>query len=181
MTFIKSPLWLQNLTLGGLNFLIALILGPLTQNQGWSPWKVVLILLAFDGLSYFWHRANHTFSFLWSWHSLHHTEPAIDTTTALRFHPIEVLLSWPLRLALATLLSATSTEYLVFAVIFQISNLIQHSNFFLSQRTNKWISSIFITPNIHHLHHSIKQNEQYRYYGTIFSFWDRIFKSQAIV
>lgn len=168
------------MTLGGLNLLIATILGPLTQKQGWSIYKVILILLAFDGLSYFWHRANHTFSFLWRWHSLHHTEPVIDTTTALRFHPIEVLLSWPLRLGLATLLSATTTEFLVFEMIFQISNLTQHSNFFLSQKNNRWVSLLFITPNVHHLHHSIAQKDQYRYYGTIFSFWDRLFKSQTI-
>ncbi|MBY0385055.1 sterol desaturase family protein [bacterium] len=180
MKFIKSPFWLQNLTLGGLNMSIALILGPITQKQGWSLWKVLLILIAFDGLSYFWHRANHTFPFLWRWHSLHHTEPVIDTTTAFRFHPIEVLLSWPLRLALATLLSVTSTEYLIFAIIFQISNLTQHSVFFLPQKINDWFSYLLITPNIHHLHHSIHPREQCRYYGTIFSFWDRLFKSQTV-
>src|SRR5262245_38600120 len=56
-------------------------------------WETLLAFLLFDFWMYLWHRANHSLPFLWRFHRMHHSDPAMDATTGLRFHIGEILLS----------------------------------------------------------------------------------------
>ena len=51
-------------------------------------------IMLFDFWMYTWHRANHAIPFLWRFHRVHHADPHLDATTGVRFHTIEVLLSF---------------------------------------------------------------------------------------
>lgn len=42
---------------------------------------------------YYWHVANHRIPFLWRFHNVHHLDPDLDVSTAVRFHFGEVGLS----------------------------------------------------------------------------------------
>src|SRR5215475_12963799 len=113
----------RNLTLGVLNALaLALLTAPLIANVGrWAeesrfgllnllglqpPIATAMAVLLFDGWLYLLHRAYHKFGFLWRFHRVHHSDPEMDATTALRFHTGEVLISSALRLAVIPLLGA---------------------------------------------------------------------------
>lgn len=181
---IRKSQALHNLVIGALNLsLVALLLSrwQITQPQSESTLFVGLryavLILAFDALSYFWHRANHQFSFLWQWHKTHHQESVIDTTTAYRFHPLEVLLSLTPKCLLLWILGATWQELILFEIIFTVSNLFQHSNFRIPQQIDRLLLKVITTPSLHRRHHSINPTDQHKNYGTIFSFWDRIFKT----
>ncbi len=184
---IQKSQALQNLAIGALNLtLIALLLSPWLSappqrdlNLFLALPRIAILILAFDALSYFWHRANHQFSFLWQWHKTHHQESVIDTTTAYRFHPIEVLFSLAPKWLLLWVLGATWQELILFEIIFTASNLFQHSNFRIPQKIDRLLLKIITTPSLHRRHHSINPADQHKNYGTIFSFWDRIFKSYA--
>ena len=69
-------------------------------NLGAAPiWLAIPVsILALDLVSYGWHRANHAVPILWRFHQVHHSDSAFTTTTSLRFHPGELILSLPLRL-----------------------------------------------------------------------------------
>ncbi|MBI3333070.1 MAG: sterol desaturase family protein, partial [Candidatus Omnitrophica bacterium] len=60
--------------------------------------------VAFDLWMYGWHRANHAIPLLWRFHRTHHTDPALDTSSAYRFHLGEMVLSTLLRLLVIPLL-----------------------------------------------------------------------------
>lgn len=59
-------------------------------------------------------------------------------------------------------------------------NLFQHSNLSLNSSIDQFITPILVTPKFHHQHHSVVLCEQNSNYGSIFSVWDRIFKTYTV-
>ncbi len=47
---------------------------------------------------------NHEIPFFWRFHKAHHSDVAMDATTGLRFHPMEVFLSTGARLPIYMLI-----------------------------------------------------------------------------
>jgi sterol desaturase/sphingolipid hydroxylase (fatty acid hydroxylase superfamily) len=130
--------------------------------------------LGLDAVSYAWHRANHRWPFLWRFHQVHHGDTAFHVTTALRFHPGELLLALPVRLAAVVLLGVPPAGVLVFELVFGASNLLEHGNFDLPRRIDRMVQRLVVTPALHRLHHASDWSELDTNFGTIFSFWDRI-------
>src|SRR5215470_6796795 len=71
-------------------------------------------VLGLDLVSYGWHRANHRVRWLWRFHQVHHSDAAFTVSTGVRFHPGELLLSLPLRLAAVVALGASPLGVVVF-------------------------------------------------------------------
>ena len=148
-------------------------------NQGIeSAWIAVLVgVFGLDLVSYFWHRANHRVSFLWRFHQAHHSDPDYTVTTALRFHPGELLLALPLRLVMVAALGLPVMAVIVFEVIFAFSNFFEHGNINIPHRVERALGRVVVTPALHRRHHSRELRLLDTNYGTIFSFWDRLFGS----
>ncbi len=141
-------------------------------------WVAVAVTLpALDLVSYGWHRANHRIPALWRFHRVHHSDPTFTATTALRFHPGELVLSLPLRLAAVVLLGAPPLGVLAFEVAFTLANLVEHSDLRLPLRLERWLAFALVTPALHRRHHSIVRAELDTNFGTIFSLWDRALRS----
>jgi sterol desaturase/sphingolipid hydroxylase (fatty acid hydroxylase superfamily) len=149
----------------GVGFLHAL------APPGWLAIPVAIAGL--DAISYFWHRANHRVAWLWRFHRVHHADRAFQTTTALRFHPGELLMALPLRLAGIALLGISPLGVLIFEVVFGAMNLLEHGNFNLAPRAERAASRVLVTPALHRLHHARSAAELNSNFGTIFSGWDR--------
>ena len=130
-----------------------------------------------DLLIYWWHRANHVLPLLWRFHEVHHLDRFLDSTTAVRFHPGEVLLSAGFRAVVIFFLALPLTSILIFETLVLLAALFQHSNLRLPAPLERGLSRLIITPAIHWLHHHDKRVDTDSNYGTIFSFWDRIFRS----
>jgi sterol desaturase/sphingolipid hydroxylase (fatty acid hydroxylase superfamily) len=151
--------------------------GLLNQDDE-SAWLAVAVgVLAMDLVSYFWHRANHRLSFLWRFHQAHHSDLDYTVTTALRFHPGELLLALPVRLAMIAALGLPVVVVIVFEVIFAFSNFFEHGNINLSSRVERVLGGILVTPALHRRHHGRESRLLDTNFGTIFSFWDRLFGS----
>lgn len=148
-------------------------------NQGVvSPWLAIPVsVVGMDLVSYFWHRANHRATFLWRFHQAHHSDPDYTVTTALRFHPGELLLALPIRLVAVALLGVPIIGVIVFEVIFAFANFCEHGNINVPLKVERTLGRLFITPALHRRHHSRESREPDSNYGTIFSFWDRLFGS----
>lgn len=146
---------------------------------GLQSWPLLvqacLALLFFDFLSYFWHKLNHETYWLWELHKFHHRSTTIDAFMAYRFHPVEIFLGYHFRAFFIWLIGFSPSAIAFFVFIYGVLNLIQHSNVKWPDSAERALSSIFITPRLHHMHHSIDEKEQSSNYGTIFSFWDRLF------
>jgi sterol desaturase/sphingolipid hydroxylase (fatty acid hydroxylase superfamily) len=143
-----------------------------------SLWVAIPVsVLGMDLVSYFWHRANHLVSVLWRFHQAHHSDPDYTVTTALRFHPGELLMALPLRLLAVAVLGVPIVGVIVFEVVFAFANFWEHGNIDLSRRLERTLGRVFITPALHRRHHGRASRLLNTNYGTIFSFWDRMFGS----
>lgn len=148
-------------------------LGLFRSMQTSPAVQIVATVLVLDFVSYVWHRANHTIPLLWRFHQVHHSDPAFTASTAVRFHPGELLLSLPLRLVAVGALGASPTGIIIFEILFAIANLLEHGNIDLPLRLERRLAYLWITPALHRRHHSTQVHELNRNFGTIFVLWDR--------
>ena len=136
--------------------------------------ETALAFLLFDLWMYGWHRANHAVPFLWRFHRMHHSDIELDSTSALRFHLGEILLSSALRLAVLPLLGLKLIHLFIYEICLQPVILFHHSNAALPEKWDRVFRALIVTPNMHRVHHSIESSETNSNYSSVFSFWDRL-------
>src|SRR6185503_6617510 len=102
---------------------------------------------------YYWHRLNHRLPLLWRFHSVHHMDPDLDVTTAVRFHFGEILLSTVFRSLQVVALGVGLTGYLLYEPRLQCANLFHHSNLRLPIRLERALNWVLVTPRMHGIHH----------------------------
>ena len=126
---------------------------------------------------YIWHVMVHRSSFLWRFHRMHHSDPNMDVSTALRFHPGEIILSTIFRWGIFLLLGVTAFDLLLYETIMLPIIFFHHSNYYLPEKVDKILRTVIVTPWMHWVHHSHIFEETNSNYGTIFSWWDRLFST----
>jgi len=153
---------------------------PAWRPLWWSGWAaLVLDLLILDGLIYWWHRANHRVPFLWRFHSVHHLDRTLDSTTALRFHFGEVALSAGARAVVVLALAIPLASVLVFETLVLIGTIFHHSNLRLPAPLERALSRLVVTPSIHWVHHHRVRRDTDSNYSTVLSLWDPLFRSRS--
>lgn len=181
----------RNTGLFGINLLVSpLIVVPITLwaeqftlglrpdwLSGWTGFVFDLVLL--DFWIYWWHRANHEVPLLWRFHQVHHFDELLDSTTAIRFHFGEVVLSALARAVVIIVFDIPVSSVLVFEALVLMSAIFHHSDARLPPRVEQALSRVIITPSIHWVHHHALRRDTDSNYGTIFSFWDPIFRSRS--
>lgn len=163
-TALMAALWAQQQHLGLLN-LIAL---P-------TALSVILGWLLLDAAIYWQHRWMHVIPMLWRLHRVHHSDTAFDTSTALRFHPAEIVLSIVYKGAVILALGAPPLAVFVFEVLLSGVALFNHAN--LRLRGDAWLRRVIVTPDMHRIHHSVHRVETDSNYANVLSLWDRLFHS----
>ena len=131
--------------------------------------------VALDLWTYWWHRANHRIPALWRFHRVHHSDPSLDVTTAVRFHTGELLISAGLRLLLIPLLGLPLSALVVYDGVVLAATQFHHANVSLADAADSGLRRVIVSPNMHKLHHSRIQSETDSNYATVFSGWDRLF------
>jgi len=180
---------LRNAGLAVFNLILSpLIVLPLTAMAAghalaWRPvwWSgapgLALDLLLLDFLIYWWHRWNHEWGFLWRFHGVHHLDRFLDSTSALRFHFGEVLIAALMRAGVILLIGFPLNSILAFETLVLIATIFHHSDLWLPARLEAALARLIITPSIHWVHHHRFKRDTDSNYGTVFSFWDRLFGS----
>jgi len=136
-------------------------------------------LVLLDFLIYWWHRANHNLTFLWRFHEVHHLDQFLDTTSAVRFHFGEVLLSAGARAVVIVLFTIPLSSVLTFEALVLAATLFHHSNVKLPGGLERALSWIVVTPSIHWVHHHAEWRDTNANYSTVLSLWDRLFGSRS--
>ena len=139
---------------------------------GWV--SIACTLLFLDLVSYAWHRANHIVPFLWRFHQVHHSDHHLTVSTAARFHPGELLLSLPVRLAAIVALGASPAGVIVFEIVFAFANLLEHGDIDLPLALERRVGRVFVVPAFHRRHHSVRPAELNTNFATVLIVWDRI-------
>lgn len=183
---------LNNLALSVVSAALARVLLPAAavgaalwaEARGWGllnqfPWpaslEVPLAVLALDLAIYLQHRLFHALPALWRLHRVHHSDIDLDTTTGVRFHPVEILLSLLIKAALVALLGASAAAVLVFEVLLNACSLFNHGNVSLPPALERRVRRVLVTPDLHRVHHGVDRAEHDRNFGFMLVWWDRLF------
>ncbi len=173
--------------------IINLLISPiilLTTNQSFGlftyfqlNWwaQLALTVLILDFLAYLWHYLAHNVSFFWRFHKVHHSDTQMDVTTAGRFHIGEHIISLALKISAYAAFGMTLEHVLIYETVFLINVMFHHSNITITEPVDKVFRIFFASPNMHKVHHSIVRDEADSNYSSLFSFWDRIFRTYKIV
>ncbi len=170
---------LMRVTVGGLAYISAIhaaenswgLLNQLLLPEGLN---VLLTLLALDFAIYCQHIISHKWPLLWRLHQVHHTDLEFDATTAVRFHPLEILISMFYKVACIYALGADPAAVIVFEVLLNASATFNHSNINIPVKLDKLLRWLIITPDMHRIHHSTIPCERDSNYGFSISLWDRL-------
>ena len=138
---------------------------------------VTLSLILLDMIIYWQHRLFHTVPLLWRFHKMHHADSHVDTTTGLRFHPVEIAISLGVKAAAVALLGIPAVAIVIFEVALNGFALFNHANIRLSQKWDDRVGRVLITQRLHRIHHSQAKAESNSNYGFSVSWWDRLFNS----
>jgi len=138
---------------------------------------VTLSVLLLDMLIYWQHRLFHTVPMLWRFHKMHHADSHVDTTTGLRFHPVEIAMSLGIKAAAVVILGVPAIAIVIFEVALNGFALFNHANIRLPQKWDDRIGLVLITQRLHRIHHSQAKSECNSNYGFSVSWWDRLFNS----
>lgn len=137
---------------------------------------VVLFVIVFlDFAVWLEHVVSHHWPWLWRIHKVHHADVDLDVTSALRFHPLEIIVSMVWKGALVALLGAPAIAVLIFEIILNGMAMFNHSNIKLPLWMDLIIRPFVVTPDMHRIHHSIIERETNTNYGFNLSLWDRVF------
>jgi sterol desaturase/sphingolipid hydroxylase (fatty acid hydroxylase superfamily) len=189
---VRGRRWPANLAFAILGGLVARVAVPggaaafavYAQGQGWGliaisglpAWGAFLAgLAALDLAIYFQHRVFHAVPALWALHRMHHSDTMFDTTTGVRFHPIEIGLSLAIKLAVIAATGAPPEAVFAFEVLLNASSLFNHANIRMPAALERAVRMVLVTPDMHRIHHSVRREETDSNFGFSVSWWDRLF------
>ena len=192
---VPAPAFSGRLLTNGALWLIVLLVSPLivlpltafaADHALWTwpqflngPAGVVLDILALDLWTYCVHRAYHTVPILWRFHAPHHFDEHLDSTSAFRFHFLEVVLSACFRMAPIVVLAMPFAHVVVFETLLLAATIFHHSNLRLPPRLERALSAVIVTPSIHWVHHHAVWRDTNSNYSGVFSLWDRLFGTRS--
>jgi sterol desaturase/sphingolipid hydroxylase (fatty acid hydroxylase superfamily) len=143
--------------------------------SGWPAFASGLLLL--DLAIYFQHVVFHKVPWLWRLHRVHHSDISFDTTTAIRFHPIEIVLSMLYKILLVIGVGLTPLTVVVFEAVLNACAQFNHGNVRLPAAAEKMCRWVLITPDLHRIHHSTDRSEIDSNFGFSVPWWDRCFRT----
>jgi sterol desaturase/sphingolipid hydroxylase (fatty acid hydroxylase superfamily) len=138
-----------------------------------------IILLSFFVFDFFigWlvHYVEHKAFFLWRFHTVHHADNNVDATTGLRHHPVESVLRGLFFFAAVLVSGAPMYAIMIYQTFLVLFTAFTHANISLPKKLDHAMSYVFVSPNMHKVHHHWQQPYTDSNYGAVFSIWDRLF------
>ncbi|NQU59912.1 MAG: sterol desaturase family protein [Rhodospirillales bacterium] len=192
LTQSKAVRWYSNLGIVAVNTVLARMVFPmapiavalLAQERGWGvlnlyqapEWCAVLgAVVVLDFAIYLQHVMVHAVPMLWRLHRMHHADLDFDVTTGARFHPIEIILSLAIKMAVIVLIGAPVVAVLIFEVVLNATAMFNHSNVNLPLGLDRVLRWLVVTPDMHRVHHSVVPYETNSNFGFNLPWWDRLF------
>ena len=155
----------------------------IAQDNGWGlfniidlpSWVAILLsVIVLDLVIYLQHVIFHAVPALWRLHRMHHADLEFDVTTGLRFHPVEILLSMGVKLAVVVALGPPAVAVLIFEVLLNATAMFNHSNIRLPPFADRVLRLVLVTPDMHRVHHSVRPEETNSNFGFNLPWWDRL-------
>jgi sterol desaturase/sphingolipid hydroxylase (fatty acid hydroxylase superfamily) len=149
------------------------VLNWLPEMPLWLYIFLGVFLMDFVG-AYLPHFTEHKVPPLWMVHLVHHSDHKVDTTTANRHHPLESIIRYVFTLAGVFIIGAPIGLVMLYQSLSLVATQFSHANIKLPKKLDYVLSFIFISPDMHKIHHHYQLPYTDANYGNIFSIWDRL-------
>ncbi|CAM3604986.1 sterol desaturase family protein [Thalassospira profundimaris] len=156
------------------------------QANGWGINNLVgmpallsglVTIIVLDCAIYWQHRLTHIVPVFWRFHRVHHCDTEFDVSTAVRFHPVEIVASALYKSSFVVLIGADLWAVVIYESMLSGFALFNHGNVHLPKSFDRALRLLVVTPDMHRVHHSSLMKETNSNYGNILSIWDRLFVS----
>ena len=137
--------------------------------------EIVVVFVVLDLAIYSQHAMFHVLPVMWRFHRAHHSDLDFDITTGVRFHPVEILISVFIKIFLIVALGAPVLAVILFEIVLNYMSMFTHCNICLNEKVERVLRWFIVTPDMHRVHHSIRENETNSNFAFNISAWDRIF------
>ncbi|MBE7210104.1 MAG: sterol desaturase family protein [Gluconacetobacter diazotrophicus] len=131
-------------------------------------------VLLMDYATYGWHVLTHRVPVLWRFHLVHHVDMDLDSSTALRFHAADMLISAPVRALQVSVLGVSPRALVIWQNWFFAAVVFHHGNLRFPERWERMLNRFVTTPRMHGIHHSTVKGETDSNWSSGFSVWDRL-------
>ena len=132
-------------------------------------------IVALDfAFGYVAHRSMHAWPALWKYHRVHHSDEFVDVTTSYRTHPVESMWRHVWLFATVWVLGVPATAVVAYRVLSGVNGILEHANIRVSPALDAALARVWVTPNMHKVHHSRDQKETDSNYGNLFTLHDRL-------
>ena len=152
----------------------------LISLPAWLHVLLGLMLLDLIG-AYLIHWIEHRIKWLWKFHLIHHTDTRVDVTTGLRHHPGESVFRAAFTILGVFVAGVPIGVVLLYQTISAVFTQVTHANIKSPPAVDRLLSYVFVTPNMHKVHHHFSQPLTDTNYGNVLSIWDRLFGTFAAV
>lgn len=169
--------FVSNWLLASLAALAAVTFRPtgLLAGLDWPQWMqtVIGIVILDFSVGYLSHRTMHHWPFMWRFHQIHHSDPFVDVTTTYRTHPVETV--WRFLFALVPIwaLGLPAQAVMIQRLLQATNGVLEHANVRVWPWLDRALSIVWVTPNVHKIHHSRKVTEANSNYANLLTVYDR--------
>jgi sterol desaturase/sphingolipid hydroxylase (fatty acid hydroxylase superfamily) len=191
LTIHRPWRWTSNLGLVFLNSILLRLIAPLgavgvalvAERLGWGVFNAIAVprwiavvssVVLLDFAIYLQHVMFHAVPLFWRLHMVHHADLDIDVTTGVRFHTVEILLSFGIKSAVILLLGPPAVAVLIFEVLLNATSMFNHSNVRMPLSVDRVLRWLVVTPDMHRVHHSWYRHETNSNFGFNHPWWDRL-------
>jgi sterol desaturase/sphingolipid hydroxylase (fatty acid hydroxylase superfamily) len=186
----RKTRWCRNISLVIINSLMLKFIVPISAasisliNNEYAflnyinlPYFIIVILsvVLLDLVIYFQHWIVHRVPIFWRFHKIHHIDQELDTSSGIRFHPVEIAFSMFIKCIIVWIIGIPFEAVLVFEIILNATSLFNHANLYIPIKIDKLLRLFIVTPDMHRIHHSQIERETNSNYGFNLSCWDKLF------
>jgi sterol desaturase/sphingolipid hydroxylase (fatty acid hydroxylase superfamily) len=143
---------------------------------GWPAWiEIVAGIVVLDfSVGYLSHRTMHMWPVMWRFHQIHHSDPFVDVTTTYRTHPVETVWRFLFAVVPVWILGIPAQAVLIQRLLQATNGIIEHADIRLWARLDRVLSLVWVTPNVHKIHHSREVSETNSNYANLLTVYDRV-------
>ena len=125
-------------------------------------------------VGYLSHRTMHMWPAMWRFHQIHHSDPFVDVTTTYRTHPVETVWRFLFAIVPVWLLGIPAQAVVIQRLLQATNGVIEHANIRLWAPLDRVLSLVWVTPNVHKIHHSREVSETNSNYANLLTLYDRL-------
>jgi sterol desaturase/sphingolipid hydroxylase (fatty acid hydroxylase superfamily) len=139
---------------------------------------IAATIVLMDAAIWAQHVAFHRLPWLWRLHRVHHVATRFETTLGLRFHPLEILISFAWKALLVISFGLPAVGVALYETLLVLAALWTHADLALPPRLERAVSAVLVTPTWHRVHHSPDRACTNSHYANLLTLWDRLCRTR---